>query len=75
MDDAIGELLDGHLGGRSDHGNRLWLLLNAELWHRIRIEGAPVADLEVEIASLLSVSSARAPRAAPAGSVASNLAR
>ncbi|MBI4364932.1 MAG: asparagine synthase (glutamine-hydrolyzing) [Candidatus Latescibacteria bacterium] len=55
--EAIEWMLEGHLGGRSDHGNRLWLLLNAEIWHRIHIEGADVAGLEEEIAALLGVGS------------------
>jgi len=49
----IRELLKEHLAQRTDHGNRLWLLLNAELWHRIRIEEHPVDDLEDEIRHLL----------------------
>ncbi|MGH7557118.1 MAG: asparagine synthase (glutamine-hydrolyzing) [Gemmatimonadota bacterium] len=64
---AIRDLLVSHLGGRSDHGNRLWLLLNAELWHRIRIEGIPVADLEAEITSLLGRDSAETTPGRPAG--------
>lgn len=32
-------LLDEHLAGKADHGNRLWLLLNAEVWYRMLIEG------------------------------------
>lgn len=50
--DAIQELLDEHLSRRVDHGHRLWLLLNAELWHRIRIEEREPEDLQEEIASL-----------------------
>ena len=32
-------LLAEHLGQKADHGNRLWLLLNAEVWYRMLIEG------------------------------------
>jgi asparagine synthase (glutamine-hydrolysing) len=35
----IRELLGEHLGRRVDHGNRLWLLCNAELWYRSAIKG------------------------------------
>jgi asparagine synthase (glutamine-hydrolysing) len=35
----IQELLTEHLGKKVDHGNRLWLLCNAELWYRMAIEG------------------------------------
>ena len=33
--EAIGHLLAEHLLGRVDHGNRLWLLFNAEVWYRM----------------------------------------
>ena len=32
-------LLAAHLAGREDHGNRLWLLINAEVWYRMTILG------------------------------------
>jgi len=35
---AIHELVDAHLAKKADHGNRLWLLLNAEIWYRMNIE-------------------------------------
>jgi asparagine synthase (glutamine-hydrolysing) len=35
---AIARLLAEHRHRRADHGNRLWLLLNAELWYRMAIE-------------------------------------
>ena len=41
----INALLDAHLAGNADHGNRLWLLLNAEVWYRMYIKGTPVEDL------------------------------
>ena len=51
---AIQEMLGAHLSGRTDHGNRLWLLLNAELWHRIHIESMPVDDLQGEVQEVLA---------------------
>ncbi len=50
---AIASMLGAHLGGRTDHGNRLWLLLNAEIWHRVHIEQASVSDLREECAGVL----------------------
>ncbi len=35
---AIDNLLAAHLGRKADHGNRLWLLCNAEVWYRMHIE-------------------------------------
>jgi asparagine synthase (glutamine-hydrolysing) len=37
----IQRLLDEHLSGRVDHGNRLWLLINSEIWYRMMILGQP----------------------------------
>jgi len=35
---GIDRLLKEHLNSRKDHGNRLWLLCNAEMWYRMFIE-------------------------------------
>ena len=32
-------LLQEHSAGRADHGNRLWLLINSEIWYRMMILG------------------------------------
>jgi hypothetical protein len=42
-------LLTAHLAGRADHGNRLWLLINAELWHRMMIRGVSRESLRDDI--------------------------
>ncbi len=39
--EPIRQLLQEHLGGRVDHGNRLWLLINSEIWYRMMILGQP----------------------------------
>ena len=36
---TINELLAEHLSGKKDNGNRLWLLLNSEVWYRMYIKG------------------------------------
>ncbi len=55
---AVGRLLAEHRAGRADHGNRLWLLLNAELWYRIFIGKVEHEELSAMIADA---------RRAPAG--------
>jgi asparagine synthase (glutamine-hydrolysing) len=45
----IEALLGAHQSGRADHGNRLWLLINAELWYRMMILGQSREDLRVEL--------------------------
>ncbi len=36
---AIDKLLAEHLGKQIDHGQRLWLLCNSEIWYRMYIDG------------------------------------
>jgi asparagine synthase (glutamine-hydrolysing) len=38
-------LIDEHLAKRADHGNRLWLLINAEVWYRMKILGQSKEDM------------------------------
>jgi asparagine synthase (glutamine-hydrolysing) len=50
--EPIEGLLRSHLAGRADHGNRLWLLINAELWYQMMIEGRSRDDLRLELRHL-----------------------
>ena len=43
------ELLRAHLAGHVDHGNRLWLLINSELWYRMMILGQSREDLRLDL--------------------------
>jgi hypothetical protein len=45
----IHALLKEHLSGRTDHGNRLWLLVNLEAWHRIHIDRQTVQNFTAEL--------------------------
>ena len=45
-------LLGEHLSGARDHGNRLWLLLNSEVWYRMHVLGQDRSDLAAELRSL-----------------------
>jgi asparagine synthase (glutamine-hydrolysing) len=36
--ETLNRLFDEHMAGRRDHGNRIWRLLNLELWFRVCIE-------------------------------------
>jgi hypothetical protein len=45
----VRRLVDEHLSRRRDHGNRIWLLLSAEVWYRRYIGGRSTLDLEAEI--------------------------
>jgi asparagine synthase (glutamine-hydrolysing) len=45
----VRRLVDEHLARRRDHGNRIWLLLSAEVWYRRYIGGRTTEDLEAEL--------------------------
>ncbi len=51
--EGVSQLLDEHLSGRVDHGNRLWLLLNAEIWWRVHLDQVDVAELEAEMREIV----------------------
>jgi hypothetical protein len=38
-------LATAHRTGTAEHGDRLWLLLNFEIWQRIFLDGEDVADV------------------------------
>ncbi len=44
---AIQRLLAEHFSGRVDHGNRVWLLLNSEVWYRMLVLRQPREDLGI----------------------------
>jgi asparagine synthase (glutamine-hydrolysing) len=46
--DQLGALAEEHRSGRADHGERLWLLINLEIWQRIFIDGENPAMVFVE---------------------------
>jgi asparagine synthase (glutamine-hydrolysing) len=45
----VKQLVGEHLARQYDHGNRIWLLLSAEVWYRRYISGRSEADLEIEL--------------------------
>jgi hypothetical protein len=48
--ERVRDLVKEHLDGRRDHGNRIWLLLTAEVWYRHFIGRRSADDLEAELA-------------------------
>ncbi|TVP45082.1 MAG: asparagine synthase (glutamine-hydrolyzing) [Gemmatimonadales bacterium] len=51
---GVSALLGEHRRGVADHGSRLWLLVNAEVWFRIFMEGASDGELRESIARTAS---------------------
>jgi asparagine synthase (glutamine-hydrolysing) len=42
---VVRQLVSSHVAGVARHDERLWLLLNLELWHRIFVDGEPVESV------------------------------
>jgi asparagine synthase (glutamine-hydrolysing) len=42
--EALKRLFAEHAAGHRDHGNRVWRLLNLELWFRVCVEQEPIAN-------------------------------
>ena len=51
---SVDRILKGHESGRADHGNRLWLLLNSEVWYRMFIDGTSQEELSEKIVEMTS---------------------
>jgi asparagine synthase (glutamine-hydrolysing) len=51
----IERMLEAHLAGRADHGNRLWLLINSEVWYRMMILGTSREELRLELSEATRV--------------------
>jgi asparagine synthase (glutamine-hydrolysing) len=50
VEGKVRQLVDEHLSRRLDHGNRIWLLLTAEVWYRRYISRRSQEELEQELA-------------------------
>jgi len=47
--ESVARLLAEHRSGRRDHGNRIWRLLNFELWQRVCIDGEATVPISAAI--------------------------
>ncbi|HEX5419773.1 MAG TPA: asparagine synthase (glutamine-hydrolyzing) [Gammaproteobacteria bacterium] len=46
---GVNGLVEDHLAGRMDHGQRLWLLCSAEIWYRIHLRGQQADEVETAL--------------------------
>jgi len=60
--EMVKRLFSEHRAGYRDHGNRIWRLLNLELWLRLCIEGEPAPDFINPAKAVASMSGATASR-------------
>jgi asparagine synthase (glutamine-hydrolysing) len=47
---ALRGLVASHVSGEANHAERLWSLINLELWQRMQLDGEPLDDLRATIA-------------------------
>jgi asparagine synthase (glutamine-hydrolysing) len=47
--ERVKQIVTEHLTRQYDHGNRIWLLLSAEVWYRRYISRRSQSDLEMEL--------------------------
>jgi asparagine synthase (glutamine-hydrolysing) len=47
---ALRRLVASHSSGEANHAERLWSLINLELWHRLQLDGESVDDLRAVVA-------------------------
>jgi hypothetical protein len=43
--EVVRRLVAEHVGGRAEHGDRLWLLIGLEIWQRVFLDGEHSADV------------------------------
>ncbi|HEY2067188.1 MAG TPA: asparagine synthase (glutamine-hydrolyzing), partial [Gemmatimonadaceae bacterium] len=48
--DALRRLVTSHVSGEANHAERLWSLVNFELWQRLHLDGQPVEELRRTVA-------------------------
>ena len=53
--DTVKRIFSEHRAKTRDHGNRIWRLLNLEIWHRVFIDGEPMEAISVSGASASAV--------------------
>jgi asparagine synthase (glutamine-hydrolysing) len=47
---SLQHLVDEHRSGARDHGDRLWMLMNLEIWQRVFLDGeAPEAVVDMNL--------------------------
>jgi asparagine synthase (glutamine-hydrolysing) len=47
---ALRRLVASHVSGEANHAERLWSLINLELWQRLQFDGEPMDDLRATVA-------------------------
>ena len=47
---ALRRIVASHTSGEANHSERLWSLINLEMWQRMQFDGEPVEDLRAAVA-------------------------
>jgi asparagine synthase (glutamine-hydrolysing) len=46
---ALRQLVAAHVSGEANHAERLWALINLELWQRLHLDGEPIESLRAAV--------------------------
>ena len=49
--EAVKRIFAEHRTKLRDHGNRIWRLINLEIWHRVMIDGEPAESAAAHLSS------------------------
>ena len=52
---ALRRLVDSHTSGEANHAERLWSLINLEMWQRMQFDGEPWEDLRAAVSRSASL--------------------
>jgi asparagine synthase (glutamine-hydrolysing) len=53
---VLRQLVASHTSGEANHSERLWSLINLEMWQRMQLDGEPIDDLRAAVAKPAAVS-------------------
>jgi asparagine synthase (glutamine-hydrolysing) len=54
-EEALRRLVVSHTSGEANHAERLWLLINLEMWQRMQFDGEPWEDLRASVSRSASL--------------------
>jgi asparagine synthase (glutamine-hydrolysing) len=53
--DSLKRLVESHVSGEANHSERLWSLINLEMWQRMQFDGEPWEDLRASVSRSASL--------------------
>jgi hypothetical protein len=53
--ESLKQLVASHVSGEANHSERLWSLINLEMWQRMQFDGEPWEDLRASVSRSASL--------------------